>query len=132
MQDKKWILGLVFLIAVIGLSVWGFGKQSKNPTPTPQVAGENITTGNEDYFSQDAKVMYFYSDYCSWCKKQKDILASISKDGYKVKPMNVGVQTDLWEKYQIKGTPTFIAANGDRLEGYQDADKLKPWLDQHK
>lgn len=131
MESKKWILGLVFVIVLVGLSIVGFSRQSKNPTGAPQVSGQTASA-NQDYFAEDAKVMLFYSDYCSWCIKEKEVLAKLAPEGYKVKPMNVGVQTDLWEKYQIKGTPTFIASNGDRLEGYQEYDKLKAWLDGHK
>jgi len=46
--------------------------------------------------------------------------------------MNVGENPDLWKQYNIEGTPTFIAANGERLVSFQKKDALKSWLDQHK
>ena len=135
MKDKKWILGLVILVIVIGgLSIWGFKKSENKTSSVPaQVASESTP----NYYSEDASVMEFYSDYCSWCIKEKDVLTKLGNEGYKVKPMNVGADPDLATQYKIfegqnSGTPTFIAKNGDRLVGYQEYNTLKAWLDQHK
>jgi len=76
--------------------------------------------------------MYFYQDTCSWCIKEKEILQKLGNEGYRVKSMNISKNVDLWQQYNVSGTPTFIAKNGDRLEGYHDYDSLKTWLDQHK
>ncbi len=133
MKDKRWILGLVILVIVIGgLSIWGFKKSNKENEP--QVSGQNTTSpqSTESYFSEEASIMYFYSDYCSWCLKEKDVLTKLGSEGYKVKPMNVGKNAQLWTDYKINGTPTFIAKNGDRSEGYKEYGPLKDWLDQHK
>lgn len=132
MKDRKWILALVIVVAAIAaLSIWGF-KKSNNTTGTsnPEIAGQSMET--PAYFAEDAQVMYFYSDYCSWCIKQKEVLQRLGNEGYKVKPMDVGKNTNYWTDYKISGTPTFIAKNGDQLVGFQDYDKLKAWLDQHK
>ncbi len=133
---KDWILITVIgLIFVVGLGLIGYLKLSKkeiavNPSPPQEVAGEQ---NSSDYFSADAKVMYFYSDFCHWCQKEKDeVLSKLGPEGYQVKPMNVGEKPDLGQQYNISGTPTFIAANGERLVGFQTIDQLKPWLDQHK
>lgn len=135
---KDWILiSIVGLIFVIGLGLIGYLKLSRkniatNPQPsgpTQEVAGAQTQV---TYFSEDAKVLYFYSDYCHWCQKEKTVLEELGKEGYKVRPMNVGEQPELAKDYNISGTPTFIAQNGDRLEGYRDKDPLKAWLDQHK
>lgn len=131
MQDKRWILGLVVVLAAIAaISIWGFKNSENKNTTSPQVSGENTT--DVKYFDENASVMYFYSDYCSWCLKEKEVLTKLGDEGYRVKSMNVGENQNYWKDYNISGTPTFIAKNGDRLEGYQDLDKLKPWLDQHK
>jgi protein-disulfide isomerase len=130
MKDKKWILGLVILVIAIGaLSIWGF-KKSENEATNSQVSGDS--TSAMVYYSEDAKVMEFYSDYCSWCIKQNEILARLGAEGYKVKPMDVGKNPSFWTDYKINGTPTFVASNGDKLEGYQDYDQLKAFLDKHK
>ena len=138
MGNNRWILGLVVIIIAIGaLSIWGFKKNNnsnnQNTTSTePQVQGEQTNNDNPKYFAEDAKVKYFYSDSCSWCIKQKVILQKLGDEGYKVKPMNVGEDANLWKQYNIEGTPTFIADNGERLTGYQEYDQLKAWLDKNK
>ena len=130
MKDKSWILGLIIVIVVIvALGTWGF-KSNTNKTPA-----EN-TTPVTNYFDDSANVMYFYQDTCSWCIKQQEVLAQLGGEGYRVKSMNIGANypdhQGWWKEYNISGTPTFVAKNGDRLEGYQAADKLKPFLDSHK
>lgn len=131
MENKNWIVGLIALIIIVVVAVVGFNKmggQNKNDNEPKAVSG--VTTDN--YFADDAKVMYFYSDGCSWCIKEKEVLGKLGAEGYRVKSMNVGNDPSLWETYKVSGTPTFIAENGDRLEGYQTEDKLKPFLDAHK
>lgn len=110
----------------------GNGNNSVSPSPMEsKVAG--VSTGDTaEYFSEEAKVMFFYSDYCGWCTKQKEVLKELTSEGYKVKPMNVGKNQDLWKQYNIEGTPTFIAPDGTKLVGYQDKDKLKAFLDKYK
>lgn len=133
MKDQRWIFGLVIVILAIGIfSYYGFKKTGTGNSNAPTVAGEN--TGAEVYYDDNAKVMEFYSDYCSWCIKQKEVLAKLGEDGYRVKSMNVGKDATLWETYKISGTPTFIADNGkgERIEGYQDYDALKSFLDKNK
>lgn len=130
MKDKSWILGLVIVVAVIvALGTWGYKSNTdKTPTENP------VPVAN--YFDDSANVMYFYQDNCSWCIKQKDVLSQLGAEGYKVKSMNIGPNfpdhQSWWKDYNISGTPTFVAKNSDRLEGYQTADKLKPFLDSHK
>lgn len=138
---KDWILiTIIGLILVVGLGLFGYLKLSKkevstNPIPsssTGEVAGQQ-TAATADYFSDNAKVMFFYSDFCHWCQKEKDeVLSELGKQGYVVKPMNVGEKPDLGTQYSISGTPTFVASNDDRLVGFKTIDELKPWLDQHK
>lgn len=127
MGSKNWIIGLiVIIVAVGGFIYWGFNKS----TVDRQVAGESTS---DSYFSEDAPVMFFYSEKCSWCQKEKtEVLSKLGPLGYKVKPMDVAVSPNLWKDYSISGTPTFIAKNGDKLEGFQTEDVLKKWLDQHK
>lgn len=137
---KDWaLISIVILIFLVGMGLVGYFKLSKkkiiaNPVPsveTQEVAG--TTTSENQYFADDAKVMYFYSDYCHWCQKEKEeVLEPLGKEGYKVKPMNVGEKPELAKQYNISGTPTFIADNGARLVGFQNKDELKAFLDTHK
>lgn len=134
---KDWILISIFgLILIVGLGLYGFLRVTKKEVtanPVPSQSGQVAGTATESYFSDDAKVMYFYSDFCHWCQKEKDeVLPELGKQGYKVKPMNVGSDPSLGQKYNITGTPTFIAANGDPLVGFKTVDELKAFLDAHK
>lgn len=137
---KDWVLiSIIGLILVVGLGLIGYLKLSKksiiaNPQPsTAEIAGQSTADSNTAYFNNDAKVMFFYSDFCHWCQKEKDeVLPEIGKAGLSVKPMNVGENPALGAQYNISGTPTFVASNGDRLVGFQTIDQLKPFLDQHK
>jgi len=128
-------LGLLFVLAFAGASCNNSNENSNNqtePTATEsQVAGAS-STEKPEYFSDDAKVMFFYSDYCSWCVKQKEVLAELGKEGYRVKPMNVGENQDLWKQYNIEGTPTLIAPDGTKSTGYAEKDRLRTFLDKYK
>lgn len=118
------VAGLVFVGAACKSST-----SNNNQSNDSQVAGE---TTEESYFSEDAKVMYFYSEYCSWCVKEKEVLQELAKEGYQVKPMDVGKNTNYWQEYEIEGTPTFIGPDNQRTTGYQTEDKLKEFLDKYK
>ena len=136
---KDWVLiTIIGLIVVVGLGLMGYLRMSKktisaNPEPSASnqaVAGASMSA---DYFAEDAKVMYFYSDFCHWCVKEKEeVFPEIAKLGLKVKPMNVGEKPALGQQFNITGTPTFVAANGDRLVGFQDLPALKKFLEDHK
>lgn len=149
MQDNKWIFGLIIILALVGFAVWGFGKgnvkkavSGETSTATNSNKVEEITP-NEPYFSADAKVMYFYQPKCHYCLLQSPILSELAQEGYRVKSMDATTNADFWAQlsngqdnpksvYKIKGTPSFIADNGDRLEGMQQKEALKAFLDSHK
>ena len=123
--------GLIIGAAIILLLAAGVGVYFLLPSGPNQPKA--VGTQNASYFSESAKVMYFYSDSCSWCIKQKAILEEIAKEGYRVKPMDVGTNQEYWKTYEISGTPTFIAPDGEKKVGYQgDAAALKTWLDKYK
>lgn len=136
MRKDWYLLGLVIAILVVGLGLIGYLKISKKSitaNPIPSSSGQVAGTETAKYFSSDAKVMYFYSDFCHWCQKEKDeVLPGVGDLGYKLKPMNVGVNPDLSTQYKIEGTPTFVAENGDKLVGFQEKDALIKFLDEHK
>jgi thiol-disulfide isomerase/thioredoxin len=131
---KNWIIfASIIFIAILVFAIFGYSKVSNKNTSVTSSPSPTILSEDQIYFSNDAKVMYFYSDYCHWCQKEEaDVLPNLGKEGYKLKPMNVGNDPNLSTQYKIEGTPTFIAVNGDRLTGYQDELTLKAWLDQHK
>lgn len=129
---KNIVFGAVVVVLIIvGVAYWGY---KNNGSVGPKVAGESESTPN--YFDDSANVMYFYQDSCSWCIKEKVVLKQLGDQGYRVKSMNIGSNypdnQKYWKEYNISGTPAFVAKNNDRLEGYQNFDTLKAFLDLHK
>lgn len=139
-MKKDWaLISIIGLILVVGLGLVGYLKISKkeviaNPVATSQdkeVAGTSTET--PAYFSESAKVSYYYSDYCHWCTKEKDeVLTPLGQEGYSVKPVNLGEKPELAKQNNVSGTPTFIAENGERLTGFQSKEVLKAFLDKNK
>jgi len=138
MQKNNWIVGLVFLLIIVALGSWAFSKSKTSAdvvNKVQDVAGassESIITPNEPYFSNDAKVMYFYQPTCHYCIQQSPILKELATEGYRVKPMDAGTDQTLWQKYNVSGTPTFIGADGEKLVGLQTKETLKAILDKNK
>lgn len=135
MQKNNWVFGLVVILIIVGLSVWGFGKGGSAgglKVETPSAEPTTVSVDTSKFFDDNATIMFFYSDGCGWCSKEKMVLAELAADGYKVKPMDVGKDVSLWKTYNISGTPTLIDKNGQRSEGYLEKDALKAWLDAHK
>lgn len=131
MKFEKWHIGLIVVILVILVAslVWYF----RSPAEEPEILGNQ--TGEEESvesFDETAKVMFFYSDGCGWCNQQKEVLAELAKEGYRVRPMDVGADPQLFEKYNLQGTPTFISDNGKQLVGFREKEELKAWLDKYK
>jgi thiol-disulfide isomerase/thioredoxin len=119
-------IGLIVVTAALfgGLLYVGSREGSKtSDAPT----GAAASTA----FAEEANVLYFYSDACHFCQLQKPILNELAQEGYRVRPMDVVGNPRFWTQYNIEGTPTFIAENGDRLVGLQEKDDLRQFLDAH-
>jgi thiol-disulfide isomerase/thioredoxin len=90
------------------------------------------STGAKTPYADDkSPVMYFYSETCSHCIAMKPILAELAAEGYRVKMMNAGADASLWQTYSITGTPTWLAANNERIVGEQSKEALRAWFDAH-
>lgn len=112
---------IIIIFAVVVLAGWYFFMFNSS--------GQD---GQEElYFDSASPVMYFYSESCHWCQEQKPILQELADEGYRVNPMNVGAHPEYWSQYNIAGTPTFLAGNGDRLPGFTQKDELKQFFDDH-
>jgi len=135
---KMIIFAVIFLI-IVGVGIWLLVRNNSSNSGSVQGVKEEASQSQEaqktvpesKYFSENAKIMYFYSDSCHWCQQEKTVLGELGYEGYRLKPMNVGEDQSLWKKYEISGTPTFIAPNGDKLIGYREKAELKAWLDKH-
>jgi len=145
MEKNSWIVGLVILVVLVGLAIWGFSKNGqKNVSGVSTSQSETkIITGQENYFDVSAKVMYFYQPTCHYCLLESPILQKLAVDGYRVKPMDAAANPDFWAKlangqdnpksiYKIQGTPAFIGPDGNRLDGYQKEADLKAFLDKYR
>lgn len=123
-EQAKLYIGLIAVTLLLfgGLLYIGSREQNK-----PAESGAAYSTA----FAAEAKVMYFYSDACSYCVLQKPILDELAQEGYRVKPMDVAADGSLWRQYNVKGTPTFLTEGGGRLVGFQEKDDLRLFLDTH-
>ncbi|HIH19894.1 TPA: thioredoxin family protein [Candidatus Micrarchaeota archaeon] len=114
MQTKTLVLILVAVIAI------GFGLFFFSSAPV-----------KKNYVDSSSPVMYFFSPQCKFCKLQEPILNELASEGYKVKEMDVLAHPEYWAQYNITGTPTFLAANGDRQAGLTQKTELRTWLESH-
>lgn len=126
---KKIIPYILIGVLVVGF-IGGIGylkvSQNKNDNSSNK-------TQTEPYFDDNANVMYFYSPNCSHCIQEKPILTALAGEGFRVKPMNTQENPSAADQYKIKGTPEFISLkDGAKLEGFQEKEPLKAWLNQHK
>lgn len=137
-KSAIWPIIVIILIIGFGLFIWGSAKnknQNKVSGNTNEPTVESTSSDKEEYFSDSAKVMFFYSDGCGWCQKEKsEVLSKLGKEGYRVKPINSDTDAgyQLFNKHQVTGTPTFIVPDGQRLDGFQEYDALKKFLDKYK
>ncbi len=111
MKLSHWLIALVALIVIAGFV---FSMGSGNAVP---------------YFDSSSPVKYYYSDSCTHCIAMKPILTKLAGEGYRVNPQNVDKNPALWN--DISGTPTWIAANGEKIVGQQSEEVIKAWLDSH-
>lgn len=115
MDQKIWI-GVGAVAIVLLAALYWVGSTSAN---------------SWNFASSASPVMYFYQDDCVHCEAMKPIMQDLGNQGYRVKLMDAQTNTSLWTTYSIVGTPTWIAANGDRISGEQDEATLQAWLDAH-
>lgn len=114
-MDKKIIVGVVALVIVIGLGALYYVGDNSQPI----------------YSNPNSPVMYFYQDDCPHCIAMHPIMLDLGAQGYRVKLMDAQTNPAYWSEYNIAGTPTWVAANGDRLIGEQPEVTLQAWFDAH-
>ncbi len=83
------------------------------------------------YHDAASPVKYFYSPSCAACLAVKPTLEKLAAEGYFVNALDVLRNESLWEEYSLEGTPTWLAANGDRIIGVQGEARLREWLYAH-
>lgn len=118
---KKYVF--VFLIAVFTIIIGAVIFSYVSKTSTEKSKSQALP--------QSKDILYFYSDTCHWCQKQKPIVEELEKEGVKFKYMNIGENRDLINQYNVESTPTFILGD-KRLEGYKSKDVLKKFWEENK
>ncbi len=103
-------LAVLFLIVVGGIVLLTSSK--------PQVS----------YHDATSPVKYFYGENCFYCKQQKPILEKLAGEGFRVNVIEVFQNTQLAQQFEIRGTPTFVGKNSDKLIGLQEENTLRQWL----
>jgi len=130
-KNNFWPVFAIVVLMGFAIFIW----QSAKNQETKADAGFNNqlqAADEEKYFSDSAKVMFFYSEGCGWCEEEKKVLLEISNQGYKVKPISASEHKDLFDKYEVTGTPTLVAPDGEKKVGYLDKEELKSFLDKYK
>jgi hypothetical protein len=111
---KKIIGYLVLFLIVIGLGVMLFKADYTKKTPQKAVEELAACLG-------DKGATMYGAEWCSFCKKQKDMFGvAFKKIQYVECPDNQKACTDLG----IAGYPTWIFANGEKNEGMLELNVL--------
>lgn len=90
---------------------------------------QELNDKNFDTHTKDGlKLVEFYTDWCSFCQKQKPIIEDLSKHGVWIGIINAEKFKNIAKKYDITGFPTFLLfKNGEiisKLSGFHDKSSL--------
>lgn len=113
---KKYIIGAFILLVIVFAVIIAFMAAPEKK--------------EQARISQD-KIMYFYSDTCGVCIKQKPIIEELEKEGVQFEKMNVGEHQEYISQYEISGTPSFIFKD-KRLSGFQSKETIKKLWEENK
>lgn len=74
------------------------------------------------------KLVEFYTDWCSFCQKQKPVLEDLSKNGVWIGILNADDYKEIAEFHGIIGFPTFLLFKSgkviSKLSGFHDKSSL--------
>jgi len=77
-------------------------------------------------------VFYFTADWCGPCKKVRPIVEELTKDGHSFQIIDVDIEKELVEKFQISSVPTFILFKNEksikRVSGAQTKTQLEDFI----
>jgi thioredoxin 1 len=75
------------------------------------------------------EVLFFNATWCGPCRRMKPIVASMRRQGYRMRDVDVDRNRDLAEKYGIHAVPTFVfIENGsevNRFSGGTTPERLR-------
>jgi thioredoxin 1 len=77
-------------------------------------------------------VFYFTADWCGPCKKVRPIVEELIKDGHSFQIIDVDIEKELVEKFEISSVPTFILFKNEklvnRISGAQTKTQLEDFI----
>ena len=126
--SKKFI-GIVLLAALLTAVAFYFYNSYIAPrlNPTFVTNKELQTASAADSGVNDVDVLYFYTDWCPFCKKARPAWDKI-KEKYNEKPLNgktlffkeINCEKDekMADQYNIEGYPTIKMIKGDQVVDY--------------
>lgn len=94
----------------------------------------DVTEKNDYLLENGVTLLDFYADWCGPCKMLLPVIDDLSNEftdneEVKITKINVDLESDLANKYGIRGIPALLFfKNGelvDRLSGVQPKDKIK-------
>jgi thioredoxin 1 len=81
-------------------------------------------------------VFYFTADWCGPCKKVRPIVQELIKDGYSFQIIDVDIEKELVQKFEISSVPTFILFKNEksikRISGSQTKNQLENFINDEK
>ena len=98
----------------------------------------SVTEKNDYLLENGVTLLDFYAEWCGPCKMLTPVIDDLSTEfsdnkDVKITKINVDLQSDLANKYGIRGIPALLFfKNGeliDRLSGLQPKDKIKNIID---
>jgi thioredoxin 1 len=77
-------------------------------------------------------VFYFTADWCGPCKKVRPIVQELIKDGYSFQIIDVDIEKELVQKFEISSVPTFVLFKNEksvkRISGAQTKPQLEDFI----
>ena len=108
---------LLMIAPVLGLIAW---KQYEFLQADRQL---------QPQWHQRGEVLFFNATWCPPCRHMKPIVASLKREGYRMRDLNVDSHRDLAQKYGVSAVPTFVflenGAEVNRFSGGTSAEHLR-------
>jgi thioredoxin-like negative regulator of GroEL len=77
-------------------------------------------------------VFYFTADWCGPCKRVRPIVQELIKEGYFFQIIDVDIEKELVQKFEISSVPTFILFKNEksikRVSGAQTKNQLEDFI----
>ncbi|MFN7291099.1 MAG: thioredoxin domain-containing protein [Pirellula sp.] len=137
-----WLLSLNLAIPIAPSSL-GFDEGVADPpTQTQSMWAPSFSAGLEQaQVKQKPLIVVFGAEWCSWCRKLENELAtdaaSTIRDEWMLAKVDVDEDEELASKFSVQALPTIVVvdttgAKIESVEGYLPIDQLAGWLEEQK